>query len=42
MIQQMVDRILSEGQEVGYDSADDEADLSGDENKTPIFAITTS
>ena len=39
LITQMVDNILSEGFEVGYDSADDAGDLSGDEIKAPVFVI---
>lgn len=35
----MVDNILQEGKEVGYSSGEDDADLSGDEVKTPIFII---
>jgi len=34
----MVDNILKEGQEVGY-SDGEEAELSGDEVKTPVFVI---
>ena len=39
MIMQMVDNILQEGSEVGYSSAEECGDLSGDENKQPIFVI---
>lgn len=35
----MVDNILQEGAEVGYSSGDNDADLSGDDVKTPIFVI---
>jgi hypothetical protein len=34
----MVDNILKENREIGYSSAE-EAELSGDEVKTPIFVI---
>lgn len=39
LISQMVDNILKDSAEVGFSSGDDDADLSGDDVKTPIFVI---
>lgn len=38
-VTQMVDSILKDAEELGFDASDNEGDLSGDEEQTPIFVI---